>query len=89
MVANPVRGLLDRKRSEEHLQSSNKSKIKIKIKIKIINKNITKRNKTETTKERNNNKIPKSMYEEHLCAVALKIIERGTQFFPLASYFLV
>ena len=28
MVANPVRGLLDRKRSEEHLPSSNESKIK-------------------------------------------------------------
>ena len=25
MVANPVRGLLDRKRSEEHLKSSNES----------------------------------------------------------------
>ena len=25
VVANPVRGLLDRKRSEEHLQSSNES----------------------------------------------------------------
>ena len=28
MVANPVRGLLDRKRSEEHLPSSNESKEK-------------------------------------------------------------
>ena len=28
VVANPVRGLLDRKRSEEHLPSSNESKIK-------------------------------------------------------------
>ena len=28
VVANPVRGLLDRKRSEEHLQSSNESKRK-------------------------------------------------------------
>ena len=27
----------------------------------------------------------KSMYEEHLCVVALTSIERGTQFFPLAS----
>ena len=33
--------------------------------------------------------IAKSMYEEHLCVVALTNIERGTQFFPLASYFLV
>ena len=32
--------------------------------------------------------IAKSMYEEHLCVVALTSIERGTQFFPLASYFL-
>ena len=30
-----------------------------------------------------------SMYEEHLCVLALTSIERGTQFFPLASYFLV
>ena len=29
------------------------------------------------------------MYEEHLCVVALKSIERRTQFFPLASYFLL
>ena len=28
MVANPVRGLLDRKRAEGHLQSSNESKTK-------------------------------------------------------------
>ena len=27
--------------------------------------------------------IAKSMYEEHLCVVALTSIERGTQFFPL------
>ena len=33
--------------------------------------------------------IAKSMYEEHLCVVALTSIERGTQFFPPASYFLV
>ena len=34
--------------------------------------------------------IAKSMYEEHLlCGVALTSIERGTRFFPLASYFLV
>ena len=33
--------------------------------------------------------IAKSMYEEHLCVVALTSIERGTQFFRLASYFLV
>ena len=33
--------------------------------------------------------IAKSMYEEHLCVVALTSIGRGTQFFPLASYFLV
>ena len=33
--------------------------------------------------------IAKSMYEEHLCVVALTSIERGTQFFPLASNFLV
>ena len=35
------------------------------------------------------NTIAKSMYEEHLCVVALTSIERGTQLFPLASYFLV
>ena len=29
------------------------------------------------------------MYEEHLCFVPLTSIEQGTQFFPLASYFLV
>ena len=28
------------------------------------------------------------MYEEHLCVVGLTSIERGIQFFPLASYFL-
>ena len=33
--------------------------------------------------------IAKFMYEEHLCVVALTSIERGTQFFPLVSYFLV
>ena len=33
--------------------------------------------------------IVKSMDEEHLCVVALTSIERGTQFFPLVSYFLV
>ena len=33
--------------------------------------------------------IAKSMYEEHLCVVALTSFERVTQFFPLASYFLV
>ena len=33
--------------------------------------------------------IAKSMYEEHLCAVALTSIERGTQFFPLVSCLLV
>ena len=33
--------------------------------------------------------IAKSVYEEHLCVVVLTSIERGTQFFPLASYFLV
>ena len=33
--------------------------------------------------------MAKSMYEEHLGVVALTSIERGTQFFPLASYFLV
>ena len=33
--------------------------------------------------------IAKSMYEEHLCVVALTSIERGTQFFPPVSYFLV
>ena len=33
--------------------------------------------------------ISKSMYEEHLCVEAMTSIERGTQFFPLASYFLV
>ena len=29
------------------------------------------------------------MHEEHLCVVALTSMERGTQFFPLASYLLV
>ena len=29
------------------------------------------------------------IYEEHLCVVGLTNIERGTQFFPLASYLLV
>ena len=33
--------------------------------------------------------IAKSMYEEHLCVVALTSMERGTQFFPLNSYLLV
>ena len=33
--------------------------------------------------------IAKSMYEEHLCVVALTSIERGIRFFPLVSYFLV
>ena len=33
--------------------------------------------------------IAKTMHEEHLCVVALTSMERGTQFFPLASYFLV
>ena len=33
--------------------------------------------------------IAKSMHEEHLCVVALTSMERGTQFFPLASYLLV
>ena len=33
--------------------------------------------------------IAKSVYEEHLCVVDLTSIERGTQCFPLASYFLV
>ena len=36
-----------------------------------------------------NNTIAKSMHEEHLCVVALTSMERGTQFFPLASYRLV
>ena len=38
---------------------------------------------------RDHSSLFKSMYEEHLCVVALTSIERGTQFFPLASYFLV
>ena len=33
--------------------------------------------------------IAKSMHEEHLCVVALTRMERGTQFFLLASYLLV
>ena len=33
--------------------------------------------------------IAKSMHEEHPCVVALTSMERGTQFFPLASYLLV
>ena len=50
VVTDPVRGLLDRKRSEAHLQSSNKSKIK--------NKN-KKHNETKhkRQKESINNKI--------------------------------
>ena len=36
VVANPVRGLLDRKRSEEHLQSSNESKRKTHKKKKLM-----------------------------------------------------
>ena len=32
--------------------------------------------------------IAKSMHEEHLCVVALTSMERGTQFFPPASYLL-
>ena len=33
--------------------------------------------------------IAKSMHEDHLCVVALTSVERGTQFFPLASCLLV
>ena len=33
--------------------------------------------------------IAKSMHEEHLSVVALTSMDRGTQFFPLASYLLV
>ena len=33
--------------------------------------------------------IAKPMHEKHLCVVALTSMERGTQFFPLASYRLV
>ena len=33
--------------------------------------------------------IAKSMHEDHLCVVALTSMERGTQFFPLASCLLV
>ena len=33
--------------------------------------------------------LVKSTYEENLCVVALTSSERGTQFHPLASYFLV
>ena len=36
-----------------------------------------------------NGTIAKSMHEKHLCVVALTSMERGTQFFPLASYRLV
>ena len=32
--------------------------------------------------------IAKSMHEEHLCVLALTSMERGTQFYPLASYLL-
>ena len=32
--------------------------------------------------------IAKSMHEEHLYVLALTSMERGTQFFPLASYLL-
>ena len=42
VVANPVRGLLDRKRSEEHLPSSNESKRKTQT-----YKNTTKRKEQE------------------------------------------
>ena len=39
---------------------------------------------------RDHSSLFKSMYEEHLCVVrTLTRSERGTQFFPLASYFLV
>ena len=38
---------------------------------------------------RGHSSLFKSMYEEHLCVVALTSSEQGTQFFPLASYFLV
>ena len=38
---------------------------------------------------RDHSSLFKSMYQEHLCVVALTSIERGTQLFPLASYFLV
>ena len=33
--------------------------------------------------------LDKSTYEEHLCVVVLTSSERGIQFHPLASYFLV
>ena len=33
--------------------------------------------------------LAKSMHEEHLCVVTLTSMERGTQFFLLASYRLV
>ena len=36
MVANPVRGLLDRKISEEHIQSSNESKRKTQTNMMLI-----------------------------------------------------
>ena len=39
--------------------------------------------------DRQRGTIAKSMYEEHLCVVALTSIERGIQFFPLAYYSLV
>ena len=39
-------------------------------------------------KDESQNKA-KYMHEEHLCVVALTSMERGTQFFPLASYLLV
>ena len=42
VVANPVRGLLDRKRSEEHLQSSNEKSVKTKQKRQKERNNNTK-----------------------------------------------
>ena len=44
---------------------------------------------SEGLKEKESGTIAKSMHEEHLCVVALTSMERGTQFFPLASYLLV
>ena len=40
---------------------------------------------------RDHSSLFKAMYEEHhhLCVVALTSVERGTQFFRLASYFLI
>ena len=43
-------------------------------------------NVKKTTNNNNKQTTTKSMHGEHLCVVALTSMERGTQFFPLATY---